>query len=506
MMQKIVFLFLLSIIIITRAKAQYETKNKILDEFIQEGMKDWQIPGMITVVVKDGKVVFQKAYGVKDIRSKEPVNEQTLFSMASTTKAVVAIALGMLVDDGKIAWEDQVIQHLPDFKLDNICTTNEARIVDLLTHNLGIKNTDKIWVFDSLSTVEAMQRYSHAKSVYPLRGGFSYQNMMYIVAGEVISRASGMDWRSFIEKRIFAPLGMKHSATNAAAIRKLGNHVTPHVEDYEEGLMAIPLNFTEQVGAAGGLWSSAADMGKYLAFLTNQGVVNGDTLLRAETFAYLFQSHVFVSSRAYSSYNIIQPNFHTYGLGWYQHDYRGEKLDFHTGSLAGLVAIAGVLHRKKTAVYFFANKGSANFRHAILYKVMDMYAFDDENGKDWHQLIFDIYSKSNQRSIRRQKKKDSSQIKDTQPTFPLSKYTGKYTHNMYGEINVYIKDEQLCFDLNNYTFFKLHHWHYNTFRSSKHPEWRYRVHLNFPLNEHGAIDRVEYRGPYINMDFVRKEG
>jgi CubicO group peptidase (beta-lactamase class C family) len=500
-MLKTILLTILTIAIIYPSNAQYEAKNKILDEFIQEGMKDWKIPGMISVVVKDGKVVFQKAYGVKDIRTKAPVNDQTLFSMASTTKAVVAIALGMLVDQGKVAWQDKVVKHVPEFKLNNIYTTSEARVVDLLTHNLGIKNTDKIWVWDSLSTTDAMQRYSHAKSVYPLRGGFSYQNMMYIIAGEVITRASGMDWRTFIEKNIFAPLGMNHSATNAAAISKHGNHVTPHVDDYEDGLVAIPLNFTAQVGAAGAIWSSAEDMGKYISFLTNKGIANGDTLLKPKTFAYLFKSHAFVSATAYSTYRIIKPNFHTYGLGWFQHDYRGEKLDFHTGSLAGLVAITGVMHRKKTAVYFFANLGSANLRHAILYKVMDLYAFDDEKGIDWHQKVLDIYSKSKKRSISRQKKKDEARIKDTKPNFSLDKYVGKYRHEMFGEITVKEKNGKLYFDLNKYTFYTLHHWHYNTFRSNKNPEWRYRVHLNFPLNVKGKIEKVQYSGPYINLDF-----
>ena len=485
------------------ASAQYEDKNNALDVFIKKGMADWEIPGMVTVVVHKGKVVFQKAYGVKDKRTKTPVDKHSMFSMASTTKAVVAIALGMLVDEGKLKWDDKVVQHLPDFKLDDIYTTSQARVVDLLTHNLGIKNTDKIWVWDSLSTPEAMKRYSHAKTVYPLRGGFSYQNMMYIVAGEVITRVSGMDWTQFIQSRIFEPLKMNHSAAKAEDILKLNNYVTPHVDDYEDGIIPVHLNFTQQVGSAGALWSCVEDMGKYMAFLTNKGVAGKDTLLQPETFNYLFKSHVVVSPTAYSTWSLFKPNFHTYGLGWFQHDFRGEKLDFHTGSLAGLVAIAGIMHRKQTAVYFFANKGSANLRHAIMYKVMDLYAFNDSKGRDWHKDIFNIYSASHKRSVNRQKKKDKAQIEGTTPTHELKQYTGTYSNEMFGKIQVSLNDGKLSFNLNKYTFFDLSHWHYNTFRSTKHPEWRYRVFLNFQLNTKGEINLVQYKGPYINLDFIK---
>ena len=483
--------------------AQADPLNQF-DQFIQVGMKEWQIPGMVTVVVHNNEVVFSKAYGQLDIRSDRKVDQQTMFSMASTTKQMIAVALGILVDDGLVDWEDRVVEHLPNFKLADNYATQTARVKDLLTHNLGIKNTDKIWVWDSLSPPEAMQRYSFAKTEYPLRGGFSYQNMMYIVAGALISKLAKKPWRAFVQKRLLDPLGMQHTAANAQTIQTLNNYVTPHVEDYEDGLIPIPLNFTQQVDAAGAMWSCADDMARYLRFLLNKGVYRGDTLLQAKTIDYIFRPQVMVSPRAYSTWKLIKPNFHSYGLGWFQHDYRGEKLDFHTGSLAGMVAIAAVMHRKNTAVYFFANKGSANLRHAIMYKAMDVFAFNDLEGKDWHRLIFDLYDSSKQRSIQRQKAKDKQQIKDTKPSYSLEKFEGTYQHKMFGTIKVKHIAGKLSFSINDYTFFKLNHWHFNTFRSDKHPEWRYRVFLNFNLNAAGQVDHLSYEGPYIQLDFERE--
>ncbi len=134
---------------------------------------------------------------------------------------------------------------------------------------------------------------------------------------------------------------------------------------------------------------------------------------------------------------------------------------------------------------------------------MDLYAFDDTNGRDWHKAVYDIYSASIKRRIKRQIKSDNARIKDTNPSFDLKQYTGKYSNEMFGEITVEIKNGRLCFDLNNYTYYKLEHWHYNTFRSDKNLEWRYRVFLNFPINTKGKIDKVQYSGPYIDVDFMR---
>ncbi len=491
------------ILLATTANAQLD-KTKLFDQFIEAGMQEWKIPGMITVVVRDNKVVFSKAYGLKDIRTTQQVDLQTMFSMASTTKQMIAVALGILVDDGLLDWEDKVIDYLPDFRLDDIYTSQSARVKDLLTHNLGVKNTDKIWVWDSLSTPMAMQRYRLAKNAYPLRGGFSYQNMMYIVAGELITRLAKMPWRQFVQQRLLDPLGMQHTAANALRIKALNNYVTPHVEDYEDGLLPIPLNFTQQVDAAGAMWSCAEDMARYLRFLLNKGIYQSDTLLQPATLAYIFRPHVLVSPTAYSTWKLVQPNFYSYGLGWFQHDYRGEKLDFHTGSLAGLVAIAAVMHRKNTAVYFFANKGSANLRHAVMYKAMDLFAFDDVDGKDWHRLIFDMYDQRQKKAIKRQKSKDAQQIKNTHTTHSFDQFVGTYRHPMYGFIRVSLRANKLIFNINDYTFFNLKHWHYNTFRSDKHAEWRYRVFLNFQLSSQGEVDKVRYEGPYIKLDFIKE--
>ena len=235
--------------------AQYQEEIKKLDTFIKKGMKDWQVLGLAAVVVNNDEVIFKKTYGIKDIYSKEKVNEQTLFTMASTTKALIAISLGMLVDQEKISWDDKVSKHLAEFKLSDSYITNEARVKDLLTHNLGIANPSGLWM-DSLGTPELIKRFSLAKKGYPIRGGFIYQKTMYVIAGEIISRVSGVDWRVFIEKNILEPLEMNRTITRVSDLNKSRNYVSPHFNDYEDGIVKVRSNFPESYGAAGGLWSS----------------------------------------------------------------------------------------------------------------------------------------------------------------------------------------------------------------------------------------------------------
>jgi CubicO group peptidase (beta-lactamase class C family) len=478
--------------------AQTKVQNKKLDAMIVEGMKDWQIPGLVTVVVKDGEVVFQKAYGIKDIDKKDPVDENTLFSMASTTKAIIALSLGMLVDQGKLNWDDKVRDHLPYFKLSDPYITEDARVQDLLTHNLGVVNSDLLWLIDSVSTTETLKRFRHAQMSYPLRGGFTYQNIMYAVAGEVIEAASEMSWATFVEENIFKKLEMNRSQARSIGIFKAGNYVTPHNLDSDDKIVKVRHTFSDQIGAAGMLWSCAADMSNYLKFLVNGGVYNGDTLVKPETFKYLFKPHAFVGSgEFYPTQKLTNPNWTTYGLGWFQHDYKGNKLDFHTGSLAGLVAIAGVMHDKKVAVYVFANMDHAELRHAILYKAMDLYAYNDDS-RNWHKETFALYSSIKDENKTKIKGREESRLKETMASLPLKNYEGTYSHNMLGIVNVKLEENKLILNFNDYASFIGEHWHFDTFITEKNPRYLSSILFSFNKNQSGKIVELEIFGEKFN--------
>ena len=471
--------------------AQDASKSNKLNAMIEEGMKEWQIPGLSAVVVKNGKVVFKKTYGIKDIETKEPVDDNTLFSMASTTKALIAISLGILVDQNKISWEDTVIDHLPLFKLSDPYITADARVIDLLTHNLGIGNADLLWVINNLSTAETIDKFKYAKKTYPLRGGFTYQNIMYVVAGELIEAVSGQHWTAFVENEILKPLEMTRTQTKSIDIMKAGNYTTPHYNDLDDGIVKVDYTFSDQIGAAGMVWSTTNDVSNYLTFLVNDGVFKGDTIIQPATFQYLFKPHsILTENDVYPTNKLTKPKWNTYGLGWFQQDYRGEKLDFHTGSLSGLVALTGIIHDKDVAVYVFANLDHAELRHAIMYKAMDLYAFKDDD-RDWHKEIFKLYAGFRENAKEAKKKRNEGRIMETSPSLTLDQYSGTYQNEMLGSVTIRLVNGQLQIDVNKHLNYKMEHWHHNTFITSKDPRWRFESLINFNLNTSGKIEELE---------------
>lgn len=482
------------------AYAQHDVKSKSLDNMIKEGISDWNIPGLAAVVVKDGEVVFKKTYGVKDIPSQAPVDENTLFSMASTTKAIVALAMGMLVDQGKLDWDDRVRDHLPSFKLSDPYITEEARVKDLLTHNLGIRNADLLWLIDSVSVEETLRRFSNADKTYPMRGGFVYQNIMYAVAGEVIKAVSGQEWSEFIEDNIFKKLDMTNTYSKSVSIYKAGNYANPYYDDADEGIVFVNHNFSDQIGPAGMIWSNISDISNYLTFLVNGGVYKGDTLIKASTFNYLFKPQVLIPEEMYPTDKLINSNWSSYGLGWFQQEYKGTKLDFHTGSLSGLVAIAGVMRDKNTAVYVFANMDHAELRHAIMYKAMDLWAFDNDE-RDWHQEVYELYSQRKADGAKRLKERDDKRKQNTKPTLPLADYVGTYKNDTWGQVEVTIADNQLHLNFNDYLKKETKHWHYDSFITKKDPKNWSAAMVNFNINQEGKVKELIY----ADQSFRKKE-
>jgi CubicO group peptidase (beta-lactamase class C family) len=488
---KLLLIAILSLWFSHGVSAQVDDKVKSLDRMIEEGMKDWNIPGLATVVVKDGEVVFKKVYGVKDIPARSPVDENTLFSMASTTKAIVALAMGMLVDQGKLDWDDKVRDHLPSFQLSDSYITEDARVKDLLIHNLGIRNADLLWLIDSVSVEETLRRFSRTEKTYPLRGGFVYQNIMYAVAGEVIKEVSGQDWATFVEENIFRRLNMKNTYAKSVAIHKVGNFAIPYYDDPKEGMVKVNHNYSDQIGPAGMIWSNISDMGNYLTFLVNDGVYKGDTLVKRATFNYLFQPHALIPDAMYPTDKLIGSDWRSYGLGWFQQQYKGKKLDFHTGSLSGLVALAGIMRDENTAVYVFANLDHAELRHAILYKAMDLWAFEDSQ-RDWHREVFGLYSELKEESQKKLKDREENRIADTKPTLPLEDYKGTYKNNTWGRVEVTVIDGDLRFNFNDHLHKKAQHWHYDTFYTMKDPKNWSSAPISFNLDQSGKVKELVF--------------
>ena len=244
------------------------------DAYVQQAILDWRVPGLTVTVVKDGKVLLKKGYGVRAVGNKaEPVNSQTLFAMASTTKAMTAACLGMLVDEGKLNWDDPVTRYLPDFQLYDPAVTRDLRVRDLLTHNAGLGNADFLWTAMQIPASEMLYRLRLLKPAYSLRSSFIYQNIMYLAAGKVIEKASGLPWETFIRQRIFEPLGMNRTRAFFRDVAD-ANRAKPHVMRNDTVRIVDSRSEEESVdaiGPAGSVWSCPDDLVAWMQCMLDTG-------------------------------------------------------------------------------------------------------------------------------------------------------------------------------------------------------------------------------------------
>ena len=485
--------FAASLVYATVAAAQSpDTKAQELDSYVARAVRDWQSPGLAIAVVKDGKLVFAKGYGVREIGKPGPFDTATISAIASTTKAMTAAAIGMLVDEGKVGWDDPVTKYLPSFQLYDPYVTREVTVCDLLTHRAGLPNADYFWAVSDLDAKDMISRLHLIKPEYSLRSSFIYQNVMYIMAGQIIEAASGMPWASFVQTRIFEPLGMHNTYPRQSLVPANANAAVPHWRFGADTIVAIKPDEAKAIGPAGDVWSSVGDMSKWMLFLLDSGIVDGKRLLKPGTFAELFNPQVMVPpDEFYPTMALTRPHWTTYALGWFQHDYQGKMLDFHTGSLSGMVSIIGLVPDERFGVYVLANRDHVEIRHALMYKAIDIYL--GNLSRDWSRELLSLYNARAERAASARREREARRIKGTKPSLVLSKYAGVYEDPLFGRITVVDQGGRLRIDAGPHLKGKLEHWQYDRFRASWDDRWEGTDILAFTIGD-GVPTALEIGG------------
>ncbi len=463
-----------------------------MDAYVARAVKDWHVAGLSIAVVKDGRIVFAKGYGVRELGKPEPVDTSTMFAIASTTKAMTAVAVGMLVDEGKLSWDDPVTKHLPSFQLYDPYTTREITVRDLLTHRAGLGNADYLWDVADLPTAEIMSRMRLVKPAYSLRSGFIYQNVMYMMAGEVVRAVSGMPWERFVATRLFQPMGMKSAVARLSLVPAGANVASPHYRFGADTVRVITNTVTQSVGSAGAVWAPVSDMARWMLFLLDSGMVSGKRLLKPATYAELFTPQVIVPpDEFYPTMALTKPHWMTYGLGWFQHDYQGRMLSFHTGSLAGMVAIAGLIPDERFGVFVQANVDHAEVRHALMYKAIDLYLGNPQ--RDWSRDFFAIYEARRARADSARRVAEQKRIRGTRPSLGLSKYAGVYEDPLLGRAIVTEQSGKLRIEAGRSYHGPLEHWQYDTFRVRYDDRWQGADIITFTIGD-GVASELRVSG------------
>ena len=415
-----------------------------LDATVARTLRAFDVPGIAVAVVKDGQVVVAKGYGVRSLATKEPVDANTLFGIASNTKAFTTAALGLLVEEGKLRWDDKVTDYIPEFRMYDPYVTAEFTVRDLLCHRsgLGLGAGDLMQFPDSadFTAADVIHSLRYFKPVSSFRSKFDYDNSLYIVAGEVVARVSGQPWTTFVETRLLKPLGMSRSATYFARLPDPSNVIDAH-GPVEGKIQLIRRDLGTLAGPAGGIYSSVNDLSKWAMMLLG-GPGAPAPLLKPATLRELWTPQTILPvSPAPSPYNT---HFAAYGLGWFLRDVRGYKEVSHTGGEIGMVTKVMLLPELHLGVIVLTNQENGAAFTAVSNFIEDHYL--GVTGLDRVQELVDRL-KTQDADAGKTTAAVWQQVAAAQKAAPkrpdYDAYLGRYHDAWLGDVNLYRQSNQL---------------------------------------------------------------
>jgi len=483
------------------------------NDWIEAGMEQWNIPGMAIVVVKDDSIFLMGGYGIRKLGETARVNEHTLFGIASVSKHMTATALGILVDEGKLSWDDRVVDIIPWFELSDPWVTAHVTVRDLLTHQVGVGRIlgNRLQFMTGASRDDVIRTMKHHEFEKPFRSGFVYSNVMYSVAGQIIEYTTGITWDAFLTNRLFQPLGMRNTNTSITAFSPNSNAAWPH-QEIEQEVIAIPRRNWDNAGPAGGVNSTMHDLALWLRFqLGTPGSLDDTELVKSATMHEIHKPQVVLGSSGPYGPQV------SYGLGLYVRDYEGSRILSHGGATDGFNTAAYLVPEHNLGIVVVSNVFS-RFNEAVCMTIIDAFMAIDTN--NWNEQYFTAYERLYERAANQREEIHAGRKPDVHPRFALEYYTGKYDHPLYKEASVSIGNNGLELQLwgDENLIADLEHWHYDTFRAIwRNPAMREEF-VSFTHNMHGEVNGMHiefslrpmllqvgaYPSPYTRLVQYRK--
>lgn len=440
-----------------------ELDAKEIKQMIVEGMGEFDVPGLAVTIVENDEVLLLDGFGIRRIGDSAQVDDHTVFAIGSTTKAFTATALGILVAENKISFDDHIIDYLPGFKVADPRVTRELTIRDALSHRSGLQRADNAWYkHPSMSRKQALDKAQFLEQEIGFRSGFLYNNLMYLAAGEVIPAVTGQSWDEFLEKRIFTPLGMMETFTSVSDLQDHPNHATPHDKSGDK-LYPVPWHNLNNAAPAGAINSSAKDMTQWCRLLNGMGQTGGLEVIPKQVLADIMSPQIVtaINPKSPTGYKTIHS---AYTLGWSRQDYRGVATVLqHTGGIDGMTSVVSLLPDYGLCVVTLAN----SFEALTPQLTMVNYIFDrflNIEPKDWFEVAAKYQTMSVENKAKSEQALISSRVLHTEPSIGLGELAGRYQHPLYGELDVLLQNENLKIEQGPLFAGKLEHWHYNTFR------------------------------------------
>ncbi|MBW3468952.1 serine hydrolase [Arthrospiribacter ruber] len=501
-MKKTLLALFLSFQFIHTAISQQSPELDKLDQYFEKMVKDWDVPSASIGIVKDGELIFTGNYGTKETGKSDKPDENTLYAIASNSKAFTASLLGILVQEDKLNWNDRVKDHLPYFSLfDDPWISSQVTIRDLLSHRVGLGtfSGDVIWYKNEGSAEDFIRRAGKLPQAYDFRSGYGYSNLMYITAGEIIQKVTGKSWGENVKERILQPLGMDRTLTTAKALENTDNVATPHGREDEKN---FPIAFEdwETIAATGGLISSVKDISKWMIFNMDHGILGQDTLLTKQTRNMVWTLHnVFPVDHTVK--NDLGRHFSGYGLGWTIGDFHGKMMVGHTGGYDGMITAVTMIPDEKLGVVVLTN-GHQSPIMAATYYALDRFLGTGD--KDWSSDMLKRRSE-NEKEDKRVADIKKTRISGTKASVAKDKLVGKYQSDIYGLIEVKYENEKLrlYFEDAPRLSASLEHWHFDTYEikwDEKHAWFDFGT-LQFLINNKLEVHGMEFNVPNDDIFF-----
>lgn len=482
-----------------------DSEVKQFDKATQKVFDNFSPSGLSVAIVKDGTIIYEKVFGYKNVPEMDFMDNSAIFNIASCSKAFTAACIGKLVQEGLISWDDKVIDYIPEFKLADECITNQMNIQDLLSHHSGLKTFegDLLWYNTNYTDEEIIKRMQYLPVTKKFRSDYGYQNNMFMLAGEIIERITGISWEKFVTQNFFSTLEMYDTRSSNDSFEGNENIALPHFND-----SLIEVFDFEGSKPAASIWSNPRDLAKWVSIFMNNGKYKNIEILSPEIINKLTspQTILRVSEESLS----FGTHFRTYALGWFTYDYQGVKILEHDGSMPGYISKVAMIPEKNIGIIILNNGFDMFCNDALMLAITDIVL--EKTGNNWIEYYQTQKRESDQYTEEQTKERLSKRELNTQPSLDINKFAGNYSDIMYGNAVVEMENNSLKITLLpaakvfNST---MEHWQHNSFRVDfKDPYLPFGI-INFKVDESlkrvtgFTIDLPSSDFNFANLDFKK---
>jgi len=472
--------------------ATADTKGNLdgFDDFMAKAMTEFKVPGAAVAVVKDGKIVFAKGYGYRDVSRKLPVMGATLFPIASITKSFTVTALGTLADQGRLDWDKPVREYLPGFRMHDPVATEQLTTRDMVTHRSGLPRHDMVWYSSSFTREQLVERLRYLELNKPIRSTFQYNNLMFMTAGFLGGRIAGLSWEDLVRQRVLDPLAMTNTKFSSDEARKTPDYALPYRKNRKtEVVSEIEFSRWGDVGPAGAINSSIDDMAHYLLMHVSKGTVEGKQILGKNNADQMQSPQMAMQGTP----TFAEQSETSYGMGLFIETYRGHKHVNHGGNLDGFSLQLSFLPNDGIGVVVLTNLDGTSLRDLVPYYVYDRLL--GLESIDWVGRFREIERKARDQELNADQKGYTGRKSGTHPTHELSEYAGQFEHPGYGTMAIRVDAAagapKLVMKLNDVER-PLEHFHYDTFQVPENPLDSFeKLRITFPTDAQGELSTLQ---------------